>query len=99
MLCVSFSVHCLLVEILMNKFPLFLVNNSVGLNVLERYPSYKALYVIVTTCFVIFIWYWAEIRPSAHSYTLRGFKFFRKGQLQDRFKQLNLEQDPRHNTR
>ena len=60
-LCVSFSVHCLLVEILMNMFPLFLANNSVSLNVLEFYSCYKVLLVIVTTCFVMFIWYWAEI--------------------------------------
>ena len=33
----------------MNKFSLFLVNNSVGLNVLKFYPSYKVQYVIVCT--------------------------------------------------
>ena len=38
-------------------------------------------------------------RPSAHSSTLRGHKFFKKGQLQGRLKQLSLEQDPTHNTR
>ena len=31
------------------------------------------------------------IRPSAHSFTLRGHKFFKK--------QLSLEQDPSHTTR
>ena len=60
-LCVSFSVLCLLVEILMNTFPLFLANNSVSLNVLEFYSCYKVLLVIVRTCFVLFICYWAEI--------------------------------------
>ena len=30
---------------------------------------------------------------------LRGLKFFKKGRLQGRFKQLSLEQDPGHNTR
>ena len=58
---VFFSVHWLLVEILINAFPLFLANNSVSLNFLEFYSSYKILFVIVTTCFVILIWYWAEI--------------------------------------
>ena len=38
-------------------------------------------------------------RPFARSITLRGQKFFKKGQLQGCFKQLNLEQDPGHNTR
>ena len=39
------------------------------------------------------------IRPSAHSSTLRGHKFFKKGQLQGCLKQLSLEQDPSHTTR
>ena len=30
---------------------------------------------------------------------IEGAKFFKKGQLQGLFKQLNLEQDPGHNTR
>ena len=38
-------------------------------------------------------------RPSAHSFTLRGHKFLKKGQLQGRLKQLSLEQDPGHNTK
>ena len=39
------------------------------------------------------------LRLSAHSFTLRGHKFFKKGQLQGCLKQLSLEQDPGHNTR
>ena len=38
-------------------------------------------------------------RPSTHSFTLQGHKFFRKGQLQGRLKQFSLEQDQGHNTR
>ena len=38
-------------------------------------------------------------RPSARYITLRGKKNFKKGQFQGRLKQLNLEQDPGHNTR
>ena len=40
-----------------------------------------------------------HIRSSTRSITFRGQTFFRKGQLQGRLKQLNLEQDPGHNTR
>ena len=40
-----------------------------------------------------------SIRPSARSITLRGQKVFKKGQLQGRLKQLNLEKVPRYNTR
>ena len=36
---------------------------------------------------------------SARSFTLRRHKFFKKGQLQGRLKQLSLEQDPGHNIR
>ena len=37
------------------------------------------------------------IKPSARSITPMGLKFFKKGQLQGRLKQLNLEQDPDQN--
>ena len=30
---------------------------------------------------------------------IEGYKFFKKGQLQGRLKQLSFEQDPGHNTR
>ena len=45
---------------------------------------------------IIKIW---EYRPSASSFTLKVYKFFKKGQLQDCLKQLSLEQDPGHSTR
>ena len=35
----------------------------------------------------------SNYRPFAHSFTLRGHKLFKKGQLQGRLKQLSLEQD------
>ena len=38
-------------------------------------------------------------RPSARSITLREQKYLKKGQLQGSLKQINLEQDPVHNTR
>ena len=41
----------------------------------------------------------SNYRPFAHSFTLRGHKLFKKGQLQGPLKQLSLEQDPGHNTR
>ena len=37
--------------------------------------------------------------PAAYFFTLRGQKFFKKGQLQGHLKQLSLDQDPDHNTR
>ena len=40
-----------------------------------------------------------EIRPCTCSNTFRGQKRFKKGQLQGRLKQLNLEQSPGYNTR
>ena len=40
-----------------------------------------------------------SFRPSADSLTLREHKFFKKGQLQGRLKELILEQDPGHNIR
>ena len=41
----------------------------------------------------------ATDRPYGRSITFRGQKIFKKEQLQGHLKQLNLEQDPSHNTR
>ena len=57
------------------------------------------LYVLYILLYVLYVKYNVMCRPSACSFTLRGRKFFKKGQLQDRLKKLSLEQDPGHNTR
>ena len=70
---------------------------------LEKKPCQTFFYL----CFIFGFFMWKDViqynsqysRPPARSITLRGQEFFKKGQPQGRLKQLNVEQDPDHNTR
>ena len=95
-------------ELCLHFFPVSLKHhNTLEVNYIFKLCSYKNMFFFSPVLFQmlsvvstpIIAWLNQHCRPSAHSFTLRGHKFFKKGHLQDRLKQLSLEKDPGHNTR